>query len=360
MALKSVDGLGPVSQLALVRHFGSAGEVLTAVAERLRECGVGEGLIQGISAARDLTPQRKILERLQCVGAAALAFDDPLYPPLLSETAGFPLILYTLGDPQILSHPRLLAVVGTRKMSDYGGRAAEKIVRPLCQAGVPVVSGLAFGVDALSHEICLSAGVPTIAVLATGVEQASPRSHQRLFKRIVSHGCVISELPYLSGEFERFLFPRRNRLISGLSQGVLVVEGDLKSGALITARYALEQNRDVYAVPGDIFRETSSGCLYLIREGAKPVGCAEDILSDLGMAHDNTVMPAVSSRVATDALKTPLERRIYEMCRAEALLPDEILMQLAEPAPVVLAVLAKMELKGSLTEVAGRRYVSVQ
>jgi DNA processing protein len=361
MALSRVDALGPASQARLVGHFGSARAALAAGRATWQDCGIRRAeTLEGLAAC-DIAVQERILQRLGDVGGVALAHDDPRFPTRLREIAAFPLVLFCCGDVGLLSYEGLLAVVGTRKMSEYGQRATEAFLKPVVAAGVSIVSGLAFGVDALAHQICLTAGVKTIAVQAIGVDRGSPRSHQGLYERIIAQGCVVSEFPFLERQFDKGLFPRRNRLISGLARGVLVVEADLQSGALITARYAIEQNRDLYAVPGDVFRKNSEGCHYLIREGARPVTTAADILSDFlpDWAAQAAAAGPLTSRVATDALESPLERRIFDLCREVPLLPDEILMQVAEPAPVVLALLTKMELKGTLSETPGRRYLAV-
>lgn len=209
-----------------------------------------------------------------------LSLDDPRFAPELLQMADPPLLLYVLGQIETLQHPQRLAIVGSRNPTPQGEQNARQFAQALGEAGVCVVSGLALGVDGAAHEGALAGGAPTLAVVGTGLDRVYPRRHLALAHRIAAQGALISEYPLgtppLPGNF-----PRRNRLIAGLSQGALVVEAAMHSGSLITARLAAEQGREVFAIPGSIHAPQSRGCHALIRQGAKLVESAQDILEDL-------------------------------------------------------------------------------
>ncbi|MEY4744312.1 MAG: DNA-protecting protein DprA [Candidatus Parcubacteria bacterium] len=223
--------------------------------------------------------------RLNQAGIAVIRIGDGGYPPLLREIADPPQALYVRGNADALAHPLPIAVVGTRKMTPYGAAAARLIVVPLASGGISVVSGLALGIDAAAHAMALDAGGVTVAVLAGGVDPASvgPRTNAGLAERIIaSGGALVSERPPGSRP-SKMSFPRRNRIIAGLTRGTLVIEAAARSGSLITAYLALEAGRDVYAVPGPITASASAGANGLIRRGASPATCADDILAAYGL-----------------------------------------------------------------------------
>jgi len=209
-----------------------------------------------------------------------LTLGDPLYPSELLQMADPPLMLYVLGSVQALHHPRRLAIVGSRNPTPQGEANARQFAQALGQAGVCVVSGLALGVDGAAHDGALLGGAPTVAVVGTGLDRVYPKRHLALAHRIAQHGAIVSEYP-LGTPALAANFPQRNRIIAGLSQGTLVVEAAVKSGSLITARLAAEQGRDVFAIPGSIHAPQARGCHALIRQGAKLVESAQDILEDL-------------------------------------------------------------------------------
>lgn len=223
---------------------------------------------------------------------ALIALGDPRYPDELLQIEDPPLLLHVLGEVALLRHPRRVAVVGSRNPTPQGSENAQRFAQALAQAGVCVVSGLALGVDGAAHQGALDGGGPTLAVVGTGLDRVYPRQHQALARRIAQHGALISEYalgtPPLSPNF-----PRRNRLIAGLSQGTLVVEAALQSGSLVTARLAAEQGREVFAIPGSIHSPQARGCHALIRQGAKLVESAQDVLEDLRL-----VMPAAVAQQA--------------------------------------------------------------
>ncbi|MDP3253935.1 MAG: DNA-processing protein DprA [Hydrogenophaga sp.] len=212
-----------------------------------------------------------------------LTLGDALYPIELLQMSDPPLMLYVQGDVQVLHHPRRLAMVGSRNPTPQGEANARQFARALGEAGVCVVSGLALGVDGAAHEGALQAGAPTIAVVGTGLDRVYPKRHLSLAHRIGGQGAIVSEYPLGTPPLAAH-FPQRNRIIAGLSQGTLVVEAAVQSGSLITARLAAEQGREVFAIPGSIHSPQARGCHALIRQGAKLVESAQDILEDLNMA----------------------------------------------------------------------------
>ena len=216
-----------------------------------------------------------------------LTLADPRFPTDLLQMADPPVLLYVMGDLEVLAHPRRLAMVGSRNPTPQGEANAHQFARALGQAGVCVVSGLALGVDGAAHTGALEGGAPTIAVVGTGLDRVYPRRHLALAHRIAAHGAIVSEYPLGTPPLQAN-FPQRNRLIAGLSQGTLVVEATLQSGSLITARMAAEQGREVFAIPGSIHAPQSRGCHALIRQGAKLVESAQDILEDLRIVEPRT------------------------------------------------------------------------
>lgn len=212
-----------------------------------------------------------------------LTLGDPLYPPDLLQMADPPVLLYVLGQVQALHHPRRLAIVGSRNPTPQGETNARQFAQALGQADVCVVSGLALGIDGAAHEGALLGGAPTVAVVGTGLDRVYPRRHLALAHRIAMQGAIVSEYPLGTPPLPAH-FPQRNRIIAGLSQGTLVVEAAVQSGSLITARMAAEQGREVFAIPGSIHAPQSRGCHALIRQGAKLVESAQDILEDLHFA----------------------------------------------------------------------------
>ncbi len=287
--------------------------------------------------------------RLRAIGARLISLFDEDYPIRLRDIADPPPVLFVLGRMLGADEPAI-AVVGTRRATSYGRQAVDRIVSDLASAGVAIVSGLARGIDAAAHQSTLSAGGRTIAVLGSGLDRVYPSEHRGLAQQITRDGAVVTEFP-LGTAPDAMNFPRRNRIISGLAQGTLVVEADLESGALITVDFALEQGRDVYAVPGSIFSPTSRGTISLIKEGAKPVSSAEDILEELNIEFTQAAL-APSPEPDTDE-----ESRLLALLTADPAHIDDIGRASGLPMPVVSATLAIMELKGLTRNVGGLHYV---
>lgn len=276
-----IPGVGPRTRQALLSHFGSAEEVLRAHTDQLRQvAGIGGTLCRRIREAESTIDVDRELQLCREHGISVIVEADPRYPRLLREIPDPPGVLFWRGDPQ----PRdglALAIVGTRHATHYGLRQAERLAAGLSRAGLTIVSGLARGIDAAAHRGVLNAGGRTLAVLGSGVLNVYPPEHAELAAAVSRSGAVLSELPPLQQPMSG-TFPQRNRLITGLALGVLVVEAAARSGALISASHAARQGRDVFAVPGPVDRYTSRGCHHLIRDGAKLVECVEDVLEELG------------------------------------------------------------------------------
>ena len=281
ICLSMVRGVGPLTSQALLERFGSACAVLDAPVSRLREVpGVGAKVAQGIAEAREACDPAGELARCAAAGVEPLMARGPGYPPALLEIPDPPALLYVKGHIELVDQ-LAIAIVGSRRCTPYGIRMAERLAAGLARVGLTIVSGLARGIDAAAHRGALTAGGRTLAVLANGLSSVYPPEHADLAEEVAARGALISEMPMLQEPLAP-LFPQRNRLISGLSMGVIVVEATPRSGSLSTARHAVEQNRDVFAVPGPIDSLCSRGCHRLLRDGATLVEGVDDVLATLG------------------------------------------------------------------------------
>ncbi|MBR6708747.1 MAG: DNA-processing protein DprA [Clostridia bacterium] len=265
---------------ALIEQFGSPFEIFSADESQLyRIPGVSESTTERLCKPHKLDAAYQIVDRCALAGIGILCYDDPAYPARLRTLRNPPAVLYYRGKMPDLEHRVAISMVGTRSMSEYGGRTSYKIAYELASANALIISGMALGVDGVSHAAALAAGGETIAVLGCGVDVIYPAAHAKLRDRILEHGAVISEYPP-GTEAAGHHFPMRNRIISGLSHGTLVVEADLRSGAMITAREALAQGRDLFAVPGNVGNFHSAGTNQLIHAGANMVLTAKDVLDN--------------------------------------------------------------------------------
>lgn len=278
LALRHCRGLGARSAARLARHFGSAYAAVQA-REQWGEAGVNKGQAAEFSTGSWRVTAREEWDRARDLSASIVLWTDPEYPALLRSIIDAPLVLYCRGDLSLLQSPGF-AVVGSRKATRHGRSVAEYMARCLSACGIAIVSGMALGIDRVAHEAALARVGRSIGVLGTGIDVLYPPGNMAAFDAMERHGLLISEfapgtIPHAGN------FPIRNRIISGLSLGVLVVEAAQRSGSLITARLALEQNREVYAVPGPALDAHCLGCQDLVRQGARAVFCAEDVLRDL-------------------------------------------------------------------------------
>jgi DNA processing protein len=345
-----VRGIGPAKLQALLDHFGDPEKAWNAPSDRLRSAGLDRRSLANLESARTSLDLERELERVAEAGATVITWDSPQYPALLREIPASPPVLYVRGE-LTGEDAWAVAVVGTRRVSAYGREVTRQLTAALARSGVTIVSGLARGVDGQAHRAALDAGGRTIAVLGSGVDRMYPPEHGRLADEIEAAGAIVSDYPIGTAP-EGGNFPPRNRIISGLSLGVLVTEAGRSSGALITADFAGEQGRDVFAVPGSILARGSVGTNRLIQDGAKAVLSAEDVLEELNLsmvaeqAEAREVLPADETEAAIIAHLSAEPRHVDELQRLAAL-----------PIAQVTSTLALMELKGMVRQVGGMKYV---
>ncbi len=353
-AWNSVPGIGPATIRLLKNSFGALETAWLAGEAALAETGISPLLLQAISWKRpSLHPDRE-MEKLIRENIWMITETDENFPVCLKEIPSPPLFLYGRGDLRLLATGILLAVVGTRRPTAYGLEAAEAITRDLVATGITIVSGLASGIDAQAHQAALDEKGKTIAVLGSGLDYHSvfPAENRGLARRIAeASGVVVSEYsPGTPARKENF--PQRNRIISGLSLGVLIVEARERSGALLTARLALEQNREVFAIPGSIFSSTSHGTNSLIGQGAKLVQSAADILEELGIEY---------AKEKEKTLRLGLEeneRMIYQLLE-EPLSLDTIKEKTGLATAIIVTSLSLLELKGAVRNLGQDTYQKV-
>jgi DNA processing protein len=350
IGFNKVSGIGPARLRALLDAFGGIEAAWNAPVDALRDVGLDRRSVQNLAELRGKLDLEAELARLSNAGFDAMTWDDPRYPARLKGINDPPPVLYLRGDLRP-EDDFGVAVVGTRGMSNYGREAARSISAGLAEAGVTVISGLARGIDAVAHRAALDAGGRTLAVLGCGVDVVYPWENRRIAADLVERGALISEYP-LGTQPEASNFPPRNRIVSGLSRGVVVVEAGEQSGALITARFAADQGRDVFAVPGSIFARNSAGTHRLIRDGAIPVTCANDVLEALNLER---VEEHVQAQIAFPA--DPVEAKVLEQLGDDPVHVDELCRATALPIATVTATLALMELKGMVCGAGGMTYI---
>lgn len=354
IAFNQVSGIGPARLSALLDTCETIEAAWKAPIQQLKAAGLDRRSLENLLSARRTVDPAAEWERVQRSDATVLTWDDADYPENLRRVPNPPPVLFVRGD--LRPEDRwAVAVVGTRRASAYGREVAHTLATQLARNGITVVSGLALGIDAVAHQAALDAGGRTFAVLGSGVDQLYPQQNRALGEAITRQGGVISEYG-LGTRPEARNFPPRNRIISGLSRGIVVVEAGLRSGALITAKFALEQGREVFAVPGSIFHPGSAGCNELISNGATPLLSVEamidDILGELNLTRVQE-QAAASRQVPAD----PLERALLEQISSAPSHVDDIVRQSAIPAQQVSGLLAIMELKGIVRQVGNMRYV---
>jgi len=351
IALSMLPEVGPVGAGKLLSAFGTPEKIFDAgVNDLIAVDGIGISRANSITGFSSWDMVEKQVEMIEREGIQAVHVGDSAYPEMLKEISDPPVVVYVRGDirPQ---DKYAIAIVGSRNLTHYGEAVAESISRELTSMGFTIVSGMARGVDSISHKSAIKAGGRTIAVLGSGVDVPYPPENKMLMNRIAEAGYLLSELPPGSPP-DKENFPKRNRLISGLSLGVLVVEATSKSGALITARCALEQGREVFAVPGNITSPNSEGTNELIRKGASLTLKAEDVLSELAPV----LKGFIRSRDRVKIEVTEEEGRLCSLLSGEPKQVDVISRESGLPASKVLAVLLGLELKGAVKQITGKRF----
>ncbi len=367
VALALTPGLGANKSRRLVEFFGSIQAVFKATLTELEAAGLRAVSAQSLATGQSAELAQEELARAQSVGADVIVMDDPAYPSQLKQIYDPPLVLYVRGNVAALSQPGI-ALVGTRHPTPYGSGMAERLACDLAVRGLVIFSGLARGVDTAGHRGAISAKGKTVAVLGTGIDVIYPKENSRLVEQIVAMGgAIISEFPVSTFAAPQN-FPIRNRIISGISIGVLVVEAGEYSGTRITARCALEQNRDVFAVPGNVTNKNSWGPNTLIKQGAKLVATWEDVWEELPADVRIALAPegvnespgAESASLFEEAELSPHEKKIFALLKAdESTHIDEIVERL-EPAvssSEIFAALFELELAGKVKQLPGKNFV---
>ncbi len=363
LALRSVPGLGNRTALRLIQEIGSATGIFHASVTELESLGVKSHVVRALSAGTVFEQAIQEADKARQQGLRFLTVNEERYPAALREIFDPPLLLYYRGDLDLLEAP-CLAIVGSRRPTAYGRAMAERIATDLATLGLVIVSGMARGIDSAAHQGALKAKGKTIAVLGSGIDVVYPSENKKIHAEIAEKGLLLSEFPL--GTFPAPQnFPIRNRVISGLSVGVIVVEAAEHSGSLITARLAMEQNREVFAIPGSITNKNSWGPHVLIKQGAKLVQDWQDVVEELpagvrsrlGSASGATNSETKASLVAESLSET--ERKIYDLLKVdESVHIDEILTVLPEhSSSEVLATLLELEFKNLIRQLPGKNFV---
>ncbi len=351
LTLQRLPGAGHRTQLDLLEHFGSVENIFSASRGLLEKVLAAKPeAIRAILAGPDAAALQTELDWLRAPGHHLLTWSDPDYPPLLREIPDPPSMIYVVGERALLSRPQL-AIVGSRNPTPMGRENAHAFAKSLAAAGLTVTSGLALGIDGAAHRGALAAGGATVAVAGTGLDRVYPARHRELAHVIASRGALVSEYPLGTPPLPEN-FPIRNRIISGLSLGTLVVEAALQSGSLITARLATDQGREVFAIPGSIHSPQARGCHALIRQGAKLVETAQGILEELGPLAGLTRRALPESADAALPLD-PSMRALLEHIGHDPVTVDVLMERSGLTADAVSSMLLQMELNGLVSSCPG-------
>lgn len=380
LTLALIPGIGTTQFIRLLARFHTPTDILSAPASALREI-VGKKLAERITQYSEVVDLNQQLRLMKEFNVDMVTLDDPEYPLALGEIYDPPLVLFCRGH----LHERdryAVAIVGTRRATPYGLRMAEKLGRELANRGITVVSGMANGIDTAAHRGALEAGGRTVAVLGCGVNVVYPKQNAELMHTIIETGCVLSQFP-MDAPPSRTHFPIRNRIISGMTQGTVVVQAPARSGALITAHTATEQGREVFAVPGEIGNRNSEGPHALIKEGAKLVEKAEDIVAELNLPADLAVQPVLMPRAEAESKPEPAaarpaperkrmtappeatpppspvssgERDVLSVLAPDGSFVDEIAAACRISIAEALSTLTILELKGEVRQYSGKRF----
>jgi DNA processing protein len=353
VALNRIEKLTPLRFKKLLSYFADDVERMwNSTISEWREAGIENNALSEIWEIKSEINPEKEFQKLQNIGGGVIGITNPKYPRLLKEIYDSPPVLLFLGEFPIAADDFAIGVVGTRVATSYGKQAASEISRGLAQAGITIVSGLAAGLDSVAHQAAVDMGKRTIAVFGCGLDTIYPPTNRNLAKAILDKGgCLLSEYP-LGIKPTAYTFPKRNRIIAGLSRGVLVVEGREKSGSLITAQLANEFGREVFAIPGSIFSDVSAGPNRLIQQGAKPIISAADILESLEFTE-------LSSKIEMRDVvaDSPEEAKILTILKKTPLLADEITRESGFTANEASSILSLLEMKGLAKNLGGMQWV---
>ncbi|HXY01248.1 MAG TPA: DNA-processing protein DprA [Candidatus Limnocylindrales bacterium] len=363
LALTMTPGLAARLSARLLREFGAPDGVFRASLTALEGCNLPAPVAQAIFKKQTFWRAEKELDAVRRIGCRIMNWTETEYPKALLQIYDPPVLLYVRGDATVLNSPSL-SIVGTRRPTVYGTQMAERMGRDLAKRGLAIISGLARGVDAIAHEGATSVGGRAIGVLGTGIDVCYPKENKKLYEKVLEHGALISELPIGSHPAPEN-FPVRNRIIAGMPLGVVIVEGKQYSGSLITARLAMEYGREVFGVPGNVTQEVSFAPNQLIKQGAKLVTCAEDVIEELptpvraALVQAEALESEQRNRLAADGL-SPTEKKIYELLSAEE--PrhiDDIVETSGLNSSEVLATLFELEMKGIIRQMPGKLFSKV-
>ena len=350
--LNMTKGVGARTYFKLMAALGSAEAILQASRDQLSRIeGVTESAVDAIIAGRDAIDVEAELALVEKMGAQIVTIEDADFPEHLKKVYDPPLVLYVWGD--VKRDEPALAIVGTRRPTYYGKQQAEKLAGALALRGWTIVGGMAVGIDSHAHEGALAAGGKTIAVLGSGLLRVYPPGNRALAERIAQSGAVVSEFPMTAAP-DPWNFPRRNRIISGLSRGVIVVEAAAASGSLITAKWAEEQNRAVFAVPGRVDSPTSAGCHALIRDGATLIESADDVLRELGSPLTREPESELVPIIPPDLSES--EKKIMAMLDREPKHIDDLITATGMPAGQVSSCLVMLEIKKLVAQLPGKNF----
>jgi len=363
LALTLTPGIAARLTARLLHEFGTPEGVFHASLTALEGCNLPAPAAQAIFKKQFFWRAEKELDAIRRIGCRIINCTEPEYPQSLLQIYDPPALLYVRGDPSILNAPSL-SIVGTRRPTIYGTQVAERMGRDLAKRGLVIVSGLARGVDALAHNGATSVGGRAIGVLGTGVDVCYPKENKKLFEKVLEKGAIISELPTGSHPAPEN-FPVRNRIIAGMPLGVVIVEGKQYSGSLITARLAMEFGREVFGVPGNVTQEMSFAPNQLIKQGAKLVTSAEDVIEELPTPIRSALVQAEvleseqRNLLAADGL-TPTEKKIYALLTTEQPRPiDDLVETTGLNSYEVLATLFDLEIKGIIRQLPGKLFTKV-
>ncbi len=363
LALTLTPGIAARLSARLVREYGSPEGVFRASLTGIESCNVPAPAAQAIFKKQMFWRAEKEVDTLRKVGGKLVNWKDPEYPQSLLQIYDPPVMLYVRGDTETLNSPSL-SIVGTRRPTVYGTQMAERMGRDLASRGLTIVSGLARGIDAIAHQGATAAGGRAIGVLGTGIDVCYPKENKKLYEKVLERGAIISEFPTGSHPAPEN-FPVRNRIIAGMPLGVVIVEGKQYSGSLITARLAMEFGREVFGVPGNVTQEVSFAPNLLIKQGAKLVTNAEDVIEELPTPVRAALLKAESveaeqrNLLVVDGL-TPVQRKLYELLSAEESRHiDDLVDTSGLNSSEVLATLFDLEMKGIIRQLPGKRFNKV-
>jgi DNA processing protein len=354
-AFNSIDGFGPQAFKKILSGFGNLKEAWSSKKNEFSSIGLTERQAEKFFDFRKNHDPEKMFDELMKENIEVLTINDEAYPLQLKEIASAPPCLYVRGDKNILGN-KSIAIVGSRKFTSYGQRVVQNLTRDLARAGLTIVSGLALGIDGIAHNATLAANGITLAVLGTGIDDPTiyPREHFNLARQILENGgALVTEQPPRTPSLKQN-FPARNRIMAGLALGTLVVEAAMESGSLITAQFALEQNREVFAVPGDIFSLQSAGTNSLIKSGARLVSSAADILEELNISRRETQLSLKIFEPRTDE-----EKLIWKILSNEPLHIDKISKLTKLETARVASTLATLEIEGVVRNIGGQNFIKL-